>query len=181
MSDVVVSNDSKKKFNWRWVAVVAIVLVLALAAGAAARWWQQSKTADKEKQTAAAEETKASKAQDLAVSGNFEKSQQAIDSALKESNISADDKYQLYQQQGLNYENQQQYDPAIQSFKQAMAIKETNGIAEALARVYEAKGDNTQAIEYYRKAIALIPKDYPRTIPMKNYYNDSIVRLGGQP
>lgn len=52
-----------------------------------------------------------------------------------------------------------EYQQAIDAAKQAEVVKVTVGTTIALAKAYEDKGDKQQAVQYYRKAIELSPKD----------------------
>lgn len=173
-------GKKSKRPKWQFALLFVGVLVLAVAAGAGLRWLQQYreyKLATKPD----AIETKAEDAQNIALSGDYDKAHEQLDEALDNPQLSADGKYTLLMQRGITYENQQKYDDAIKTYQEAEAIKATQAIAEAIARAAEAKGDKQLAIEYYKKAISRIDKETnPRAESEQSYYEKQIENLGGQ-
>lgn len=179
MTDMTVQvgeGGKKRKPWWQFVLIFVVVVVVAGGAGFGLRWlvqYRDYKNAAKPD----AVTLKAEEAQNLANTGKYDEALEATADALKNPQLSLEQKHQLFYQQGLTYENQQKYDLAIQNYKQAEAIKELRGLAEAMARVYELQGDKAQAIAYYKKAIRLIPADYPLKEDTKSYYEQSIANL----
>lgn len=180
-SVVLVGDGGKnRKKRLLTVLVVAAILIAAIAAGAALRWWQDRGAGT---DTAASSEEiakVASDAQDLTLHGDFDQAHEALDKALADPGLSADERYGLIFQKGLVYENRQQYDLAVNSYLDARSVKDGYDVNQSIARVAEAKGDKGLAIEYYKKAIPLIPDEDPRHDALKRYYEESVVRLGGQ-
>lgn len=172
--------DGGKRKIGRAVVLCAVVLVVAIALGVGARWWQSrdTKTADPEPAPAQSE---VSAAQDATILGDFDKAHKILDEALAKSDLPKEEEVALVAQQGNVYENQQNYDKALEYYLRAAEIDLTIHLAASIARVAEAKGDNELAIEYYKKAIPLIPPDDPTGPSIAELYKSSIVRLGGQP
>lgn len=176
-------GEGGRKFRWpKWQSVVVFVsvIVVAGAAGVGLRWLQQYRDY-KQQAKPDAVAAKAVNAQDIALSGDYDKAHKEISEALDNPQLSNDGKYTLLFQQGVTYENQQNYDAAIQSYKAAEAIKVTQSVAEAIARTAETKGDKELAISYYKKAITLIDTNQPLAEDTRKFYEQSIVNLGGQP
>ena len=169
-----------KKGIFIGVGVGVGVLLLAAGAGLAVRLLQESIVHSKDSAKEAINK-KVSDIQVTALSGNYDKAQKAINDELNKPGVSNDEKYALLFQQGLNYENQKKYDDAIKSYEAAAAINQTQAVYEAAARTAEAKGDKQLAIDYYKKAITLIPPDSPVAESTKQHYETSIKNLGGTP
>lgn len=156
------------------------VVVLAGAAGVGARWWLQEREYAK-----AAKPTEFQKqlssTTNLSVTGDYDKAHQTVDTALDNPKLSADQKYSLYQQQGSIYESQGKPDEALESYKKAESFKETYYIAGLIAYLAEQKDDKEMAINYYKKAISLIPDSEMMKDSIIRDYKAAITRLGGQP
>lgn len=120
------------------------------------------------------------KAQNQALIGNEADAHKTIDKALKETS-DAKEKRELYLQQGITYENNQQYDQALASYREAEKLGLTSTIAERIAVVAEAQKNNTLAVDYYKKAIELLDKDGILYKATKEDYEQRIRNLGGQP
>lgn len=161
------------------VMVVLLVLVAAVGAGAGVRWWQQQKDY-KEGAKPETVSKQALDAQDLALTGNYDKAHQALESALSNPQLSDNERYELLLQQGLTYESQKKYEEAIDSFKLAESAKQTMAAAESIARVAREMGNTELAVEYYKKAIPLIPPDEPRRESIKRNFEEWISRLEAQ-
>lgn len=156
------------------------VVVVAAAAGGGLRWLQHYKE-DKAAGRPEVVQAEVDEAQNVAIDGDFDKAHKTISEALDNPQLSKDSRYALLFQQGITYEGQKKYDEAIASYKEAEAIEATNAAAEAVARTAEAKGDKALAIEYYKKAIRLVDPNKPNAEGKKDFYERSIVNLGGQP
>jgi len=159
---------------------VVLLVVVAAGAGVGVRYWQTHRHSSTPASTAQRPKTREDTAQDLALSGDYAGAQAAIENALKQPNLSADDKYQLYYQQGANQKNQGDDQAALASFLQAASYEQTQGIYESLAQVATALGKNADAISYYKKAIPLIPPS-PLSDDYKRLDEQAIKALGGQP
>jgi tetratricopeptide (TPR) repeat protein len=117
-------------------------------------------------------------AQNSAVKGDVDQSNKEIATSIANTSDN-DEKYALYFQQGVNAENQQKWDDALGSYKQAEAIKKTWQIYSAMGRVAEAKGDKKAAADYYKKALPLVPADLPLHDYNVNLLKAKITELGG--
>ncbi len=164
---------------------VVIVLVLALSGGIAAQFYirylnQQSDQKQKQADKAAAFSKVVSNTQELADAGKVDESNKAIQNALKDTSLDKAQRGQLLLQQATNYSEQGDQTGAIDSYQQAVNADETYETYKALADAMVGV-DNQKAIQYYKRALELLPKDgqlndaYTRTI------NQDITILGGQP
>jgi tetratricopeptide (TPR) repeat protein len=157
--------------------IVLLVVVVSLAAGGAARWFQQKSQYDRSAKPEAITK-EATAAQNLALKGDYDKAQETISKALDNPSLSAQAKHDLYMQQGVTYENQRNYDAALESYRKAESFKETSIAAAAIANIAEIKGDKQLAITYYKKAIPLIPDDAMKD-STKKYFENKITELEG--
>jgi len=174
---VVVGTGKHKWGNLRFVGLVVLVAVLAVGAGGAVSWWQHRHGTAKMDPVL----TKALGAQDLAASGDYDQAVSKVQDALKDPNLTTEQKFTLQFQQGLNYENQQKYADALTWYKKAEATMPTEGSAQALARASAGAGDKSAAIAYYKKAIARISPNSPVKDSTKANYELQIQNLGGTP
>lgn len=173
--------------------VIVLVLALAVAAGVLVQWLQHKNgsgggnhgaTTD----TSALDQSGAQvqnslpdsvkTAQNLAESGNYTQSNKDIASSIASSS-SNDEKFELYLQQGVNAENEGKWDDALTAYKNAEKLKQTWALYEDLGRASEGKGDKAGAINYYRKAISMLPTSDPLYQLEKNQLQASITNLGG--
>lgn len=172
---------------------VIIVLMLAVGAGAAFRWMQNKNAANDpngglkgaQNQTASGLEPAIDEIQNLRLQGKEEEAQKKIDEALRAdsgsgSNSSTSDstKYLLYIQQGNGLLEKQDFKGAISSYEKAYAIKASFEATTLLADTWEQAGDKPKAIEYYKKALPIIPKT-PVYDDEKASIEQKITQLGG--
>lgn len=178
MANIINIKQERKGKVWpklRPFLIALVIIVLTGAAGLGLRWLLDSqKTAD----TPA---VATQKAQNQVVSGDFNGAHATIDNALKTANLSDQEKYSLYSSQAAAYYSEKKYQPALDNYKLAVAIKATQEMYNNMARLAEQLGDKTSAIDYYKKAIALIPKDNPVGGADKDAYEARIKALGGTP
>jgi len=177
---MIVGTGLRKKHPWRFAALIAGVAVGALLVGAGVRWLQQYQT-NRSAASASSVTAKTEHAQDLAASGDYAAALKEISAALKNPQLADDQKYSLYFQQGVTYENQKNYTAAEAAYKKADTIKPTKATAAAIARVAAAAGDKTTAIAYYQKAIARISASSPIAAVTKDKYKQAIADLEAQP
>lgn len=173
-------GGSKHKLRRLLISACITLLVagVALAAGVGVRWWQQQREfARIGAPEAIAKEAAA--AQNLSMMGNFDKAHDTINKALDNPKLSEDAKHQLYMQQGAAYQGQKNYNAAMDSYRQAESLKETQVLAEAIATIAAAQGNKDLAISYYQKAISLIPSDDAMKDSTKKYYDNQIFVLQG--
>jgi tetratricopeptide (TPR) repeat protein len=190
MEKVAVDNKKSKVPRLRWLAIGVAIIVLAASIGAGTRWLQTHNQHKKQQGTATSTPVtpaqtvaskSASESEKKALDGNYDAAQQQIITALKQPNLSNDDKYTLYYQQGANYENYGNNQAALDSYKQAAQNKQTQEIYESMAEVAVKLGDKSAAITYYKKEIQLIPTNNPVAKSDKASIEKSITDLGGQP
>lgn len=119
-------------------------------------------------------------AQQLAANGKYAEAVKSINSAIVNANTDSE-RYQLYIEQGLIYENQQQYASALVAFQQAQAITSDYAAAEAVGRGAQETGNSQLAMQNYRLALQLLnTNDNPNADRVKADLNQRIHDLGGQ-
>lgn len=164
-------------------AVVAVLIVIAAGgAGLGLRWWQDrdDNSKDQAPQTRSGISSEIDAIQDLRAQGDLEGADKLINDSLKDSNISNDEKYLLYIQQGNNLLNGGDMQGALTSYQNAEAIKTTFEVTSLLGNTYRDAGNKEKAIEYYKKAIPLVPES-PLQAAEKESLEQKITSLGGQP
>lgn len=172
----------KIKLSKKFVVTTIVVLVVGLAAlgaGIGLRWWQDGTKLSQTDPKDLPETIET--AQNLASSGDFEGAHKKIEEDLGRSGLSNQQQYELYFQQGNTYFNESKYNEALDSFKKAAAVKETQSIYETMANTSEILSNKEAAIEYYKKAIQLILPDNRVGAADKQSYEMKIRELGGQP
>ncbi|HVI68855.1 MAG TPA: tetratricopeptide repeat protein [Magnetospirillaceae bacterium] len=151
---------------------VVVVLLATLGVGIFLWWQSRSVTQVAPKQVA----------QSLGAKGDYSKAQEVVGTALKDSRISQQDKYDLFMQQGYLYEAQKNPDAAMGAYRQAETVQVTMDVTFSIARLAADKGDKELAISYYQKALTLIPSDDAMRDEYKKYFESAIsVLQTGQP
>ena len=179
------SRGKRKKI----VTIVVVVLLLVLAAGIGVlvqllQHKSGSNTSNSQTGNSKAALTQdtlpqsVKDAQNSALKGDINQSNKQIASSLATTDNN-DEKFDLYLQQGINYENQSKWDDALNSYKQAEAIKQTYSLYKSMGRVAEAKGDKASALSYYKKALPLVPTNDPLHDFYVNQIQAKITQLGG--
>jgi len=173
------------------IAVVVVLLVAAIGGGMLLRFWQNSgsngNTGNNNSGSASNGEGDSLTQNDLpaavedsqntaATAGPAEANKQIATSLPGASN---DEKFELYLQQGVNYENENKWNDALTSYKNAEAINKTSNVYESLGRVQENLGNKTEAINYYKQAIPLLSQNSPMYNSYKQALQDKITALGG--
>lgn len=177
------SKGKKKKIIT--IVVVALLIVAAVAAGVLLRW-QQNKSASDGSQSPQDNTVQrlpdvVSEVQDLNAEGKTEEAAKVAEERLKDTSTPDDIKYMLYIQQGNGKFNDGDTKGAIAEYEKARAVKETHEIDSLLGAAYAKAGDKAKAIDYYKKAIPLVPADSPIVDDEKEYLRQAIIALGGQP
>ena len=163
-----------KKHLWLWIAVVVAVLLLAFGAGAGLRWWKEN---HKPPTPRAVVDT----SQNLAIGGDLQKAQSQIDESLNRDDLTNDERYLLEYQKGTNYQNNGKHKEALESFNRAVTFKETQSLYTSMGEAAQALKQNKQAIEYFKKAITLIPSSNPVAAEDKASLEQHITSLEQQP
>lgn len=117
--------------------------------------------------------------QKLRLAGKTDEALKYIDDGLKVPKLSNENKYQLYIQQGNIYAERADFTGAVTSFRQARLVNETYETISKLAAAYQQIGDTTKAIENYKRAIQLNPKDNPVRESQNKQFEEMIKSLGG--
>lgn len=177
------------------ITIAAVVLLLAVAVGAGVllRWWQNNGATNNGTNNGSSNTSTSSgegdsltqndlpsavrDAQDTAATAGAEESNKQIATSLPSA--ANDEKFELYLQQGLNFENEQKWNDALTSYKNAEALKKTSNVYESLGRVEENLGNKTDAINYYKQAIPLLNQNSPMYASYKQGLQDKITALGG--
>jgi tetratricopeptide (TPR) repeat protein len=157
---VIVGSGQNKKKRWISILSVAVILVLAGGAGIGLRLWQ---TRQDKPDTATAPKLPQAvgELQDLRASGYAEQFDQRLTEALADPDLDDESRYQLYLQQGHNLAGKQQWEAAVAAYLKAGELRSSYEVADLLGETYRSAGNKAKAIEYYKKAITLIPEDNP--------------------
>jgi tetratricopeptide (TPR) repeat protein len=178
MTVIVGSGQDKGKMKRRLLiigGVVALFLVAA-AAGVLLRWLQtKDDPPPAPKLPSIVEDVQNSRAE-----GNISVDRE-IEDALATPSINDETRYLLYLQQGHTFADRQQWDKAIEAYGNAEKLRRTYEVAELLAETYVNAGDTARAVEYYRKAIDLIPQDSPVREANKEVLESTIRELEAAP
>lgn len=180
MTEVIVGRNKRKL--WRPIVAVVTILILAAGAGVGVRWLQ---TKDDTKTASGAPKGSGfskniDDVQSLRAKGDTAGADARINQALADPNISEKERYNLYVQQGNGLADSQNYDGAIASYTKAEAISVTFEITSLLGDTYNAAGNKEKAIEYYKKAIPLVPAS-PIQDDEKASLEQAIAALESQP
>ncbi|HEU5187066.1 MAG TPA: hypothetical protein VFT87_01040 [Candidatus Saccharimonadales bacterium] len=98
--------------------------------------------------------------QELANQGNQEAVDKKIVEKLQDPSVSDNEKYLLYQQQGSRFMAKGEATAAVEAYLKGFGIRQTFELAQAVAGAYWQSGNKERALEYYRKALELVPPDY---------------------
>jgi len=77
------------------------------------------------------------------------------------------------------YFNNNNFDQALASAKEAEAINKDANIEQYIAQIYEKMGDKINAVKYYKNAIPLVDKTQPMADEDITYYQSKIDELSG--
>lgn len=119
--------------------------------------------------------------QKLREDGKYEEANKKISEALQKSDTSNDFKYDVYLEQGLTYENNEQFQEAYASYAKAAEFKKTRAVYGAIGEVAVRLGKTQEAISAYRDAIKYISQDSALKDYDKRMFEQKIRDLGGQP
>ena len=162
------------------IIIVVAVILIAFGAGILLYWLNRGGGPNDDSGLIGLPDRSGSKeaiqAQDLAAQGKYDQAQQVLSDALKNTSDNTE-KYNLYLEQGVNFESQRKYDEAIAAYQQAAAAQATSGVYEAIARAATSKGDKQLAIQSYQKAIEQLNLTDERQKSMKADYENQIKEL----
>lgn len=164
MAEVVGSDlgGSSNKSRWRTVLLVGGILVLAGGAGVGLRLIQNKSDKDNKGDTSQQVTGQplpgdAEKIQNLRVSGDEDEASDLIDKELNDSSTPDEERYILFIQRGNIAYDKQNYAAAIDAYSDAYDIKVTFEITRLLAESYALADNKPKAVEYYKKALPLVP------------------------
>lgn len=181
MKTAVVGDPIQKRRAILWIVVGIALFVAAIGGGLAIRMWR-SGTHNTDQTPTTTLPSSANKAQDLALTGSYADAHQQLNQALNKPGLSDSDKFALFYQQGVTYQNEGKLQQAIDSYKQAEAISLTQSLAESIGDAYAQQGNKEQAISYYKKAIQVVSSsNNPVGGDEKSALEQKIHDQGGQP
>lgn len=174
-----VSSAPQPPHKRRLIIIIGVVVIVLAAAGGGYYFWHKSQ--HKVTPPAATDQSAAANtAIQQANNGNSTQALNTINSAIK-STSDKSQKSALYTQQGNIYQNDNNYQAATTSYQNAAQTDGlTYALAQSIAESAQAAGNKQLAIEYYQKAIALVPANDPTGGAEKNAFQASINQLGGQ-
>lgn len=162
---------------------VLVVIVIAAGAGIGLRLIQNENAKDNDGGKPAfkgqALPADVDEAQNLRLSGDVDGSLKKIDESLAKDSVSSAEKYQLYIQQGNAYVEKGDKPAGINAYVEADKVTSTFETTSLLASMYEEAGNKAKALEYYKKALPLIP-DSPMRVQYKTDIQQKIQTLEGQ-
>jgi tetratricopeptide (TPR) repeat protein len=176
------AGHKRTKFTKRKVLIIlgAVGIVIATIGAGAGIWWLQHKD-DKPSSPVSvnAPPTATSEAQKLAFTGDVEGSNKKLQEALNKTDVTSDEKVEIYIQQAVNLSNQKQYQKAWDILKQAEALKQTFTISHLIGEQAEALGDKQTAIQYYKKTLTQLDTKAIGYQSNKRTYEAKVKELGG--
>src|SRR4051812_2457959 len=128
MKTVVGGDPVQKRRMTLWIVAGIVLVALSVGGGGGLLFTRGPPGGEAQQATAAELPASAVKAQDLAASGDYAAAHKQITDTLNKPDLSNSDKYALYYQQGITYQNENKPQQAIDSFKQAEAIQSTQSL-----------------------------------------------------
>lgn len=120
---------------------------------------------------------KADEASKIAYGGDLQAGIDLLDSSINSSNDSHE-KSVFYSQKGILLFNNKKFDDALTAAKQSFELEQTVDGAAFIGQIARAKGDKVLALEYYKKALALVDVDgNPMGQIDKDYYGGVIAEI----
>ncbi len=162
------------------ITIIVGVLVLAVLVGVLARFLQQKTDNQRDEIFVPGQglPRAVNDSQSLSLQGKNDEANKKLEDALQKNPQDAA-KYELYIQQGINYQNQKDYSKALDSYRKAEAIKQDDKITLLIAEVAMLLNDKPLALEYYRKTVTLLPTDNPLYESEKQRIEAKIKVAGG--
>ncbi|HSX16644.1 MAG TPA: tetratricopeptide repeat protein [Patescibacteria group bacterium] len=154
-------GSGRKGARWQLVLTLVVVAIVALGAGALVHWMQTRNNKPISVNTAPHAPDSVLDARSLLASGKPDEANKQIDSALANKPLSNDERYLLYVEKGRVAIDKGDYQAAADAYAKAWGIKQTFEVARKLGTTWQQLGDNAKAVDYYKKAITLDPKDSP--------------------
>jgi len=167
-------GSQKRKARWPFIVALIVMVIVAAGAGVFARWLQNKHASQAIIDPTPPPPESVAEAQDLLGQGKVAEADEYVKNQLKNSELSSEERWQLYIEQGRIAYEKQDYNEAIEAYTNAWAIHESYELARSLGVTWQQLGDNTKAIEFYRKAIELNPQDNPTREADNNVLNQMI-------
>lgn len=171
-------NDKRRKVLIVF-GIVAVILVVGVGLGV--RWWLQQRDYEQQAGTDAIVEVMED-SQNYMFAGDFDQAHDVVNKALDNPRLSDQAKIDLYLQQGATYESQENYSSAMESYRRAETLApDSYGIILSIANLATLMDNKELAIEYYKKAIPLLPEDDPMREANRKYLEGwvTILEEGG--
>lgn len=157
-----------------------VIIVIGATAAAAILLSQQKATTEQRSDSAvlpaSPAEKKADTAEQAAINGDVEEGVKTLESALKATS-DASERYIYYTNIATILFNAGEYDKALAPAKSAYDIKKSSDAAAFVAQIAQEKGNNAEAIDYYRKAVAVIDPQDPFSDEDRKYYEGMIAEI----
>jgi len=170
------------------VFIVAIVVVVLVGVGSAIflnHLKGVNKPDEKSDKTTAATpgklpaEKKADAADKLAYEGNVQDGTRAFDEAIRNTTDSYE-QFVYYSRKATLLLNNKDTEGALIAAKRAYELQKTSDSAAFVGQILRIKGDKTEALNFYKRAIELIDKTSPLANNDKAYYESVVIELGGR-
>jgi len=168
--------------KWRIIIVIIIILLIGVAASGWIYLYIQKSNANRitsieTKRKNTINQT-ADKAQQLVKSGQQSQAIAYIDKIIQTTD-DIQTKAILLLNKATTYYNNGKYDEALTAAKASEALERNDNIEKFIASIYAIRGDNQNAIKYYKKAITLVDKSQPLSGSDIQDYKNKIDRLSG--
>lgn len=162
-SEIKVGEGGRKSRLPRWQFVLSLVVAMVLAGGAGAlvRYMQGKGDGVSKLGESVVFPDSVTDSKALLQAGKVDEAEKMVQESLKNGSLPSEEKRLLYVEQGRIANVREDYKAAGDAYAKAFAIKETYDIASKLGAISLQLDDKAKAIEYYKKAIELNPKDSP--------------------
>jgi tetratricopeptide (TPR) repeat protein len=169
-----------KKPRWQFLLGLALAVVLAIAAGGLVRYLQYKDRSASILGKPPDLPVSVTDSQDLLKSGKTAEAEKSVQDALAKASTSKEERRLLYVEQGRIAIVKEDYQAAVDAFTKAWEIKETYEVANKLGSSWLHLNDKPKALEFYKKAMQLNPKDSPTYEAENNVLKQMIVMLEGE-
>jgi tetratricopeptide (TPR) repeat protein len=174
-----VSNAPRPLIKRRLTLIIVVIIIVLVAAGSGYYLWHKHQQ-KMPSSTLSAGQSAVNMAIEQANQGNTNSALNTLNTAINNTTDGAQ-KSALYVQQASTYENAQNYQAALTSFQKAAQYGGlTYGLAQNIAETAQQVGNKQLAIQYYQKAINLIPANDPVGHADKQGFETAINSLEGQ-
>lgn len=172
------------KKRQKLIIFAGIIVIVAGASAGLAFFLSQQKAPDEQSsdtsvvQPASPAEKKSKEAEKIALNGDVPSGVKALEEAIKGTS-DMNEKYIYYSNLATILLNDGKYDEALSAAKSAYELKKSSDSAALVGQVAREKGNKTEALDYYKKAIAAIDPADPFSDEDKKYYEEMIAEIEG--